>query len=99
MIEPPGTEAASQHWPLIGSAGRVFASPEFFYFLVRRYSVHFASPSGGKSLASRWLAGGGEAIFAEFRLRGGTLFVGREAIFVATSCVRGGPPHTTVGFT
>jgi hypothetical protein len=37
-------------------------------------------------LAGRHLAGGGEAIFAEFRLGGGTLFVASEALFVPSAC-------------
>jgi hypothetical protein len=57
----------------------------FFFFLVRRYAVEFASPGGGKSLAGQRLVGGSEAIFSEFRLGGGTKSSTSEALFVTTS--------------
>ena len=63
----------------------IFASPKFFYFLVRRYSVRFASRRGGKSLAGRHLADGSEAIFAGFRLGGGTKSSTGEALFVPSA--------------
>jgi len=44
----------------------------FFFFVVRRYAVNFASPRDRKSLAGRRFAGGGEAIFTRFRLGGRT---------------------------
>jgi hypothetical protein len=49
-----------------------FASRNFFYFLVRRYSVDFASSSGSKSLVALQLVRGSGAICAGFRLGGGT---------------------------
>jgi hypothetical protein len=50
-----------------GCVGHGFRLTKFFYFLVRRCSVGFAAPGGGKLLADFRLAGGGEAIFAGFR--------------------------------
>jgi len=50
-----------------------FASGNFFFFLVRRYWVHFASAACCKSLAGLGFVSAGEAKRTEFRLGGGTL--------------------------
>jgi hypothetical protein len=60
-------------------SGLNFASVKFFFFVVRRYSLNNASPGDGKSLGRYRLADGSGAIFVEYRLGGGTLFVAREA--------------------
>ena len=59
----------------------------FFIFVVRRYSGECASTRAGNSLCGRRLRGGGGAIFAEYRLGGGTEFARREALFGSESRV------------
>jgi hypothetical protein len=51
-----------------------FASPEFFYFLVRRYSDVSCSQVRRKFAAGRELLDGLIHVASEFRLRGGALF-------------------------
>ena len=65
----------------------VFASANFFFFLVRRYSGNFASPRVRKSLAGPMFVGGGGAILSEFRLGGGTESSAGEALFVVLTTV------------
>jgi hypothetical protein len=66
----------------------VFASPEFFYFLVRRYSDVSCSQVCRKLAARRELLDGLIHVASEYRHGGGTLFGVGEALFVATSCRR-----------
>jgi hypothetical protein len=59
-----------------------FASPEFFYFLVRRYWDVSCSQVCRKSAAGRELLDGLIHFASEFRLGGEALFGGGEAKFV-----------------
>jgi hypothetical protein len=61
-----------------------FRLTKFFYFLVRRYSDVSCSQVCRKLVAGRELLDGLIHVASEFRLGGGTLFVGGEALFVAT---------------
>jgi len=62
-----------------------FTSANFFFSVVRRYSVEFASSHGGKSLAGQRFVRGGGAILSEFRPGGGTETSMSEALFVTSS--------------
>jgi hypothetical protein len=62
----------------------VLSSPNFFYFLVRRYSDVSRSQVCRKLAAGRELSHGHIQVASEFRLGGGALFV-REALFVTSS--------------
>jgi hypothetical protein len=63
-----------------------FASPNFFLFVVRRYSGVSFSQVCRKLAAGCELLDGLIQVASEYRLRGGALFGRREALFVATSC-------------
>ena len=60
----------------------IFASLNFFFFLVRRNSANFASARLRKSFAGCRLVCGGEAKLSEFRLGGCAKFSPGEALFV-----------------
>ena len=56
-----------------------FASANFFFFLVRRYSIDFASPRDRKSLDGPRFVGAGGATLSGFRPGGGTKSSAGEA--------------------
>jgi hypothetical protein len=66
----------------------VFASPNFFIFVVRRYSGVSWLEVCRKLAAGRELSRGRVQVASEYRLGGEALFARSEALFVASPCER-----------